>query len=263
MTENFFCAVENEYCESPFDKDNLHYRVSHWQGSNKTEIEWLCIPREKVFNNEFSHEITKKNKANCFVTYLVNIDDNDWIRSTKGRRGNSFVVKKETNFELVPVVPSKVTFTISALRGEETFSSTKKWKILCEVSGVELDIKIPTVNKIEIISDSVNKYNRYLELLKFGNKFVIDGLNEDRIALNLQNQEGLTLLIHDYDKLQGERINLRPASDTDQQSEIKFVVEEICPFSINDKRFIIKAQEGFEWKEKKFNLVTLILPPQM
>jgi len=72
---------------------------------------------------------------------------------------------------------------------------------LCEVSEVELVIKIPPVNKIEITSDRVSKRRRYLELLKFGNKFVIDNLNEDRVAFNLQNQEGLTLLIHDYDKL--------------------------------------------------------------
>lgn len=265
MTENFFCAVGELYCESPssIDSDNFHYRVSHWQLSGKTEIEWLWIPipKEKVLDNELSHEIRKKNQADCFVTYLLNIDDGGWERGSKaGRRGNSFVVKKGANFELVPVVPSKVTFTVSVSRNEETSST---WKILCEVSEVELVIKIPPVNKIEITSDRVSKRRRYLELLKFGNKFVIDNLNEDRVAFNLQNQEGLTLLIHDYDKLWGERINLLPANDTDQQSEIKFVVEEISNLSTNDGRIFLKAQKNFEWRGEEVNEVSLIPFPQV
>jgi hypothetical protein len=262
MTKNFFCAVEEECVKSPLYIGELHYRVSHWQSSGKTEIEWLCIPipQGEVLNNELSHKIMKKNQADCFVTYWLDIDDNHWEKATtRGKRGDSFLVKKNVNFKLVPVVPSKVTFTISAARDEEASST---WKILCKVSEVNLDTKTPRVNKIEIISDHFNKYKRYLELLKFGDKFVIDNLNEDRVAFNLQNEEGLTLLIHDLDELQGEKISLLPVNDTDQQSEIKFVVEEVLILSTQDGRIFLEAQKNFEWKGEEANKVSLIPFPE-
>ncbi|CAG8665980.1 1725_t:CDS:2, partial [Paraglomus occultum] len=59
-------------------------------------------------------------------------------------------------------------------------------------------------------------------------------------------QEGLTLLIHDLDELQGERMSLLPVGDTDQQPEIKFVVEEVATLSTNDGRILLKVQENFE-----------------